>query len=209
MALRERSQEIEKELQMLTGGAADFAKLYDRYRPILLGIALSYTGNKASADDLVQDVFEKLWLNRSSLAIEDLRAYLFGMIRNRSIDWYRKQKPDVSLEEAMNRLSDAENDAAIVEKETGKQVEELIRALSPQCRTVFLLVRFERMKYREVAELLSLSEKTVENHMGRALKALRIGMQSKGHHLNSWALFLLFTQDWMMQSNFFKEGLGV
>lgn len=198
-----------QELKWLQGNAADFTRIYTRYQPLLFGIARSYLDDSAVASDMVQDVFLKLWNKRVELKIDDLRSYLFGMVRNRCMDHHRSKKQTDELHTAESVEAGDEADHAIEAKQTGKQLNEMIRALSPQCRTVFLLVRFEGLPYKEVAEILNISPKTVENHMGRALKALREGMKEGEDSLNALFIFALFTADFGNNVDFFQNLLRV
>ncbi len=202
-------KENEKELAWLRGDQAGFGQLYARYHPVLFGIARSYMNDSAAAGDAVQDVFLKLWNQRQSLKISSVKAYLFQMAKNRCMDMHRSRKSSESLNEA-GEIEAAENsDSRIETQQTGAQLKDLIKALSPQCRTVFLLVRFENLKYKEVAELLEISNKTVENHMGRALKALRLGMEEQGMSGQGMWLFALFAGDFIQHQNLFHDLLGV
>lgn len=203
------SSDKSQELKWLQGNAADFTRIYTRYQPLLFGIARSYVDDSAVASDMVQDVFLKLWNKRIELKIDDLRSYLFGMVRNRCMDHHRSLKRTDELHHAESVETGEEADHALEARQTGKQLNEMIRALSPQCRTVFLLVRFEGLPYKEVAELLNISAKTVENHMGRALKALREGMKEGDESLNALFIFALFTADFGNNVEFFQNLLGV
>ncbi|MHB1278721.1 MAG: RNA polymerase sigma factor [Bacteroidia bacterium] len=209
MPEKRTSSDNSQELKWLQGNAADFTRIYTRYQPLLFGIARSYMDDSAVASDMVQDVFLKLWNKRAELKIDDLRSYLFGMVRNRCMDHHRSLKRTDELHTAESLEAAEEADHAIEARETGKQLNDLIRALSPQCRTVFLLVRFEGLPYKEVAEILNISAKTVENHMGRALKTLREGMKEGDGSLNSLLLFALFTADLGNNADFFQMLLGV
>lgn len=169
--------------------------MYERYKNVLYGIALSYLKDKDISNDLIQDLFLTLWNKRQVLEVNDLKAYLFQMTRNRCLDQIKLRKLTENLDEVEDVAHHGTPQQELEYKETGKQLQALIQNLSPQCRTVFLLVRFEKLKYKEVAELLNLSEKTVENHMGRALKVLRTGMSKENPPL-PFVLYALFILDW-------------
>lgn len=203
------STDNSQELKWLKGSSGDFARVYTRYYPLLFGIARSYVADSAVASDMVQDVFLKLWNKRFELAIDDLRSYLFRMIRNRCMDYHRSVKSSDDLLAAETVEASGGIAEELDAKETNKQVQDIIKALSPQCRTVFLLVRFEGLPYLEVADILNISRKTVENHMGRALKALRTGMMSPDERRNDLLLFALFSLGFESNWNFFQELLGV
>ncbi|MBI1222191.1 MAG: RNA polymerase sigma-70 factor [Bacteroidetes bacterium] len=197
------------ELSLLKGDNKEFAQLYSRYYPLLIGVTRSYLPKEQAGDDLVQDVFEKLWLKRTELEIDNLRAYLFGMMRNRCLDELKRRKASSQLDQVEEMADEQEGMAKMEAKDQGTHIQELIQRLSPQCRTVFLLVRFEGMKYKEVAELLNISVKTVENHMGRALKVLRLGLDDRNASWSATAVFLLFAADFQPITNIFNDALGV
>lgn len=201
--------ENDKELAWLTGDQSSFGQLYARYHPVLFGIARSYLADSAAAGDVVQDVFLKLWNQRQTLQVTHVKAYLFQMAKNRCMDVQRSKKSSESLHEADNIEATENSDSNIETRQTGAKLTGLIKALSPQCRTVFLLVRFEKLKYKEVAELLEISNKTVENHMGRALKALRLGMEDQEMSGEGIWLFALIAGDFLQQQNIFQDLLGV
>lgn len=186
----------ELELAWLRGNEKDFSLLYDRYKHVLYGIALSYLKDTDSSDDLIQELFLTLWNKRQDLEIQNMKAYLFQMTRNRCLDYLKAQKHIEDIAEAEDLSHEQTPQQELEFKETGKRLQNLIQNLSPQCRTVFLLVRFENLKYKEVAGLLSISEKTVENHMGRALKALRLGMSNQDSPPLPFLLYALFIMDW-------------
>lgn len=201
--------ENDKELAWLKGDQQAFGLLYARYQPLLFGIARSYLDDSAEAGDVVQDVFLKLWNQRKTLIVSTVKAYLFQMVKNRCLDIFKGKRANGVLEDADEVQASEKSGDRIEAQQTGAQLKDLIKALSPQCRTVFLLVRFESMKYKEVAELLNISPKTVENHMGRALKALRLGMEEHGNGGHGMWLFALFAADFLQQHYLFHDALGV
>lgn len=206
---RHTPNDTDPEIFLLKGEAAGFARLYKHYQPLLFGIALSYLSSRSLAADAVQDVFLSLWNKRSEIEPRVLKPYIFQMMRNHSLDVLRQKKEHASLE---NMETEPETNGFTEQmdaKETGRKARDLIQALSPQCRIVFLLVRFEKLSYRETAEVLNLSVKTVENHMGRALKALRSGLDTGEHETGATALIFLFAFDFQLDTDFFLTGLGV
>ncbi len=129
------------------------------------------------AEEIVDDVFCNLWKNRTKIQISvSFKSYLMASIRNKSLDCLRKMKNE--------RNTALENAAAIPCKNSiayesmnyedlQQQIEAAIQKLPRQCKLIFLMSRDQDLKYKEIAEALNLSIKTVDTQMGRALKYLR------------------------------------
>lgn len=143
------------------------------YRP-LCGFALGYLKDADRAEDLVQDLFFRLWLDRSKLSITtSVKAYLFAAVRNRCLNAVKAGAKVRALnEEADDRLAEEER-SEDEHAERIARVQAAIEALPTERRRVFKLSRYEGLKYHEIAERLGISVKTVENQMGSALKTLR------------------------------------
>lgn len=135
------------------------------------------------AEELVQDVFLKLWTKREQLAeIETLRTYLFRAARNTALNYLRRQKLERRWQEEQGVDDDPPAsyaaDEETVEQEVAVAVQQAINKLPPRCREIFLLSRDGGLTYAEIARSLEISVKTVETQMGRALKSLRTSL----HH---------------------------
>jgi RNA polymerase sigma-70 factor, ECF subfamily len=129
------------------------------------------------AEELVSEVFLKIWCNRKRIIISSsAKSYLYTSVRNMSFDHLRKEKKSlwVNIEEAAAVSCDNFDPHKHSEfEELQVQVEKAVASLPRQCRLVFQLSRDQGMKYHEIAETLQLSVKTIETQMGRALKSLR------------------------------------
>ena len=135
------------------------------------------------AEELVQDVFLKLWSKREQLAeIETFRTYLFRAARNTALNYLRRAKLERRWREEQGTDADPPTtfaaDDETVEQEVALAVQEAINKLPPRCREIFLLSRDGGLTYAEIARSLEISVKTVETQMGRALKSLRASL----HH---------------------------
>lgn len=128
-------------------------------------------------EDLAQDVFLKLWEKRETILITtSFQAYLHRMAANEAISHLRRSKKwNEQLEiDELPPLSAAErSDSPSIEHELRAHIRQAIDRLPERCRAVFLLSRYEELSYREIAEKLDISIKTVENQMGKALKIMR------------------------------------
>ena len=128
------------------------------------------------AEELVSDVFYSIWTNRSRLQILSPKSYLYTAVRNRGFDYLRRvnRMSWCDLELAAHLPSENYTlQDALEHAELKMQISQGIGMLPRQCKIIFELSRDEGMKYREIAEELCISVKTVEAQMGRALKRLR------------------------------------
>ena len=136
------------------------------------------------AKDIVQDVFCKLWENRSVQVNVSLNGLLFTMVRNQCLQHIEKLKVREHFRQsAQLRLQEAElaffadNPSNLIQKELQEQLEKAIEKLPEKCREVFELSRFQSKKNREIADELGVSLKTVEKHISRALSQIRIELK--------------------------------
>ncbi|RMG66948.1 MAG: RNA polymerase sigma-70 factor [Bacteroidetes bacterium] len=159
-----------------------FEVLFHRYQPSLRLYALKLSSSEILAEEIVSDVFIKIWKSRQQLELRgSLRSYLFTAIRNQSLDYLRRRQRDRMVQPTCsfpdNACEDASPEDMIIYHETLEKVEAAISALPPQGQYIFRLSRDEGLKYREIAERLNLSIKTVETHMRRSLIFLRRELQ--------------------------------
>lgn len=133
------------------------------------------------AEELVSEVFLKIWSNRKQIVISSSpRSYLYTAVRNISFDHLRKEKHTTlaSLEEAASVPCDCLDPERCSEfEELQERIEVAVDRLPKQCKLVFQMSRDQGLKYNEIAERLQLSVKTIETQMGRALKSLRVSLK--------------------------------
>ena len=140
-------------------------------------IANNILSDKNAAEDVVQDVFMKLIAEKDNIEIKSsFKGYIFRAIVNAALNYSAKQKKSFVMENAalevkIGRSPDIEK--TLEQMELEELVNQAINLLPPKCKTVFILNRFENMKYKEVATYMGISVKTVENQMGKALRILR------------------------------------
>ena len=141
------------------------------YRPLCL-YALNITESYEDSEDIVQQIFVEL-LEKAvvgSLEVGNMKGYLYTVVRNRAVKYVKKDQEKVSVESAMY-LTDENILSISVEEEA--LVWNWIDALPTERRNIFLMAKQQGMKYKEIAEQLDISVKTVEGQMGKALKSLR------------------------------------
>lgn len=162
----------------------------ESYRP-LTAYAFRFVRELPTAENIVQDVFLKLWQNRHQLVITtSLAHYLFRSVRNHSLNHLDKTKVRSEYLKMQINRTEGDEDYSAFYPEIGllDKIETAIRALPTKRQEIFRMAREEGLKYREIADQLNLSVKTVETQMTLALKQLRDALKEY-HHL---VLFLLF-----------------
>lgn len=130
------------------------------------------------AEEIVQNMFLRFWEKREMLNVQtSVKAYLYKCTYNDSLNYLKHEKVKTKYQDFTVHTMDTESEAASARVELNELEGKLriaLNELPEQCRTIFQMSRFEELKYREIANQLGLSIKTVENQMGKALKLLRI-----------------------------------
>ena len=174
------------------GDRQAFEKLFKtNYRP-LTAYAFRFVRDLPTAENIVQDVFLKLWQSRENLLITtSLLHYLFRSVRNHSLNQIEKVKVRSGYQKLQIENSHNDEDFSAFYPEIGllEKIEKAISGLPEKRQEIFRLAREEGLKYREIAEQLDISVKTVEAQMTMALKQLRESLKEY-HHL---VLFFLFS----------------
>ena len=164
--------------------------IMDQWYSRLYNFAIGYLKNERNAEEVIQDVFLQLWDNREKLTDNtSINAYLFTLTRNRCIDVIRrerlliqfhtdKKEEYIYLTNSYHALSDPVLDH-IFEKEFQNEIDKTVNALPDQCQKVFYLSREKGLKNKEISELLHISQKTVETHITKALKTIRLTLEKK------------------------------
>lgn len=158
-----------------------FRELFTRHYRSLCTYAMRVVVVREIAEEVVADVFVKLWKNREQIEVHtSFEAYMYRAVRNQALDYlklrsYRCRERD-SLDAVQWNIAHADHHTPMEEiafNEFYDRVEGCISELPRQCQVIFRLSREEGLRYREIAERLQISVKTVETQMGRALKVLR------------------------------------
>lgn len=157
------------------GQSATFTRFYTSYFQKLILASDKYISDVHTAEEIVQDIFLKIWEFPENLAeVKSVKSYLYRSVINASINFTNRQK---SLEQHHLKLAAEFTDDYLTDLDEENEMIIILRAeidkLPAQCKKVFKLSRFENFKYKEIAKALDISEKTVENHIGNALKVLR------------------------------------
>lgn len=143
----------------------------------LFFFALGFLRKKEIAEEIVSDVFVKTWENRKELwRINNLKAYLFVSVKNACLSHLRKEKKDkvISIDGTDDFwFAPVEGpESEMIDKEEMEQIHRAIEQLPPKCKLAFTLAKINGMKYKEIAEVMNVSEKTVNNHLVYAIKKI-------------------------------------
>jgi RNA polymerase sigma-70 factor (ECF subfamily) len=186
--------ELEKDFlfveKLKKGDYNAYTLLMNNYYKNLCGYANLFTKDPSKSEDIVQNVFVKLWVYRKKVDSNiPIKRYLHKSVYNEFIDQYRKNKSVVSLEEKhLRTINTIIDDNSFDIEKLMTRVNNEIEKLPEKCKKVFILNKKEGLTHDEIAEYLQISKKTVEGHITRAFKILN---QKLGKKIKS-ILIILF-----------------
>jgi RNA polymerase sigma-70 factor (family 1) len=169
------------------GNEDAFEYLFLNYYNELCRYACGILKNRNISEEMVQEVFVKLWENRKELTIKSsIKAYLYRSVHNQCINYYEHiQVQQKFTSEAVKNyrdlispLTDSYPIANLLVQELEKKIDQSLSALPEQCREVFLLIRHDDLSYAEAAEKLGISVNTVKTQLQRALTRLRESLRN-------------------------------
>jgi len=160
------------------GDETAFEKMFRAYYPQLCRFAAEYVDAPSHAQDLVQDVFLRIWNRRADWTVRrSLKAYLYQAVRNRALNHIRQQDTKHDAENDLEYTADGSEHRTAADtyyKNTlSEKVDDAIDELPERRRMAFLLHRRHGFTYKEIACIMDITPKTVENQIGRALTSLR------------------------------------
>lgn len=159
-----------------------YTEIFERYKVLLYKHAYRLLGDEDEANDIISDLFLALWQKRGSLNPQvSLSAYLYGSVRNRVFDLMTHQKVIARYLDSIREFitqGHYETDELIRAKELAAIIEWEIAALPPKMREVFELSRSGEFSYKEIGEMLNITEGTVKQQVHNALKTLRLKIHS-------------------------------
>lgn len=161
-----------------------FQLIFDRYRNHVYKVAVMYIKSPALAEEIVQDIFLKLWFQRKNLTgIQSLEAWLYTITKNFVLNAIKKTAHEWMARERWLKETAQEEDNTDHKVRTGQYqqlLEQAISQLPRQQRLVYQLGKEQYLSYEEIARQLSVSPLTVKTHMARALEAIRIFLKQNG-----------------------------
>ena len=176
---------LPNEKELLSCIAADnesaFRKIYDAYRPKIYAYALRLTEHESITDDIIQDVFLKVWINRHSLVnITNFNAWLYAIARNHIADAMKAIAKERTSHKHWGRIIPIGSnhvEEAMADKENQHLLQQALNQLSPQQRLIYNLTRDAGAKHAEIAGQLNISRNTVKTHLVHALRTIRTYLQ--------------------------------
>ena len=160
-----------------------FEQLFFEYQPRLVRFAVHYL-DEETAEDIVQNVFLKLWEKKDEIALDNIQALLFQMVRNECLNELKHRA--VIGTESLDGLMEVEGseqlywqdfapdaDAVLIKDELQQQIDEALTHVSEKSREIFMMSRQQELKPKEIAEQLGITRQAVEKHINAALDALR------------------------------------
>lgn len=160
-----------------SGDAAAFGSIYRKYWYPMYRVVYRKTGRREIAEEIVQDIFTRLWRERKTLFVTDLNRYLFSAVRYETIDYYRSRilldDFDEQLED-LNLREDTTTEETILFNDLLETIDKGLEDLPEKSKEIFRLSRFQHWPVSKIAAHFKLSEKAVEYHLSKALRYLRV-----------------------------------
>ncbi len=163
-------------INQISADPAQFENVFKTHFQNLHAYANTIVRDDDDAEEIVQNVFYKLWEKRAQIKIDQsLSAYLYRSVYYESLNFLKHAKVKENFRaDAVSSAGQVTNPTDnLILKELRAKIESAVNDLPEQCRTVFQMSRYEGLRYREISDKLGISVKTVENHLGKALKVLR------------------------------------
>ncbi|QGY47575.1 RNA polymerase sigma-70 factor [Maribellus comscasis] len=172
--------ELNKKLIKLLkkGDITAFDTIYNKYCPKLHQFVFMYLKQDEDAEEIVQEVFLKIWASRAKIDVfSSFESFLFTIAYNETMSLLRKRVSDRKSKEYLKSLQQIDNADQIIDEiqfnELNKRIENLLNQLTPRQKEIYLLSRKDGLTHIEIAQKLHISESTVNNHLVKSLKFLQ------------------------------------
>jgi RNA polymerase sigma-70 factor (ECF subfamily) len=170
-----------------------FKSLFKSHFNSLCAFAISFVHDEDTAKDIVHQTFIKLWEKRDTIDLEkQVKSYLFSTVHNLCLNYIRDNKKFSKNDfdaETYNHPGQSDDQDVMEKAEFHARINKAIDSLPKKCRQIFIMNRFDEMKYQEIADKLGISIKTVEGQISKALKMLR---EQLADYITIIFLFILF-----------------
>lgn len=166
--------------QLVNGSHTVYKQLFTAWYEPLCRYAFSIVRNMDEAEDIVQKMFCKLWGQRNELKINtSVKSYLYRAVHNSCLNKVKQSKvrADHNQHYAYEMPEQEINSSSVEYSELQQQLYKALKDLPPKCREAFEMSRLQQLSYSEIANKMSISANTVENHIAKALKLLRGGLK--------------------------------
>jgi RNA polymerase sigma-70 factor (ECF subfamily) len=179
--------------RLAEGDEDAFRQLFHFYNKQLQPFVVKLTRNPAAAEEVLQEVFLKVWAHRERLAeVENPKAYIIRIVSNESIDFLQRQTKERRLAEYISKTSldgAPSPEQSFSYRETEQRLQQAIERLPEACRQIYRMSREQYKRIPEIASELNLSNSTVKNQLVKALKSIRLHL---GNLLPALAALILF-----------------
>ena len=167
------------------GDEKAFSELFHRYSDLLGTLILRFSGSKTIAEDVVQEVFLKIWMGREALSnVQNFKAFLYVIARNHALNTVRKAFQEKKLIRDLP-VATTEADDSILHKKLNEVhfgvLDDAIAQLPPQQQRIFLMSRRDHMKHKEIAKATGLSQETVKKYIQLAVASINSYVKNKIH----------------------------
>jgi RNA polymerase sigma-70 factor (family 1) len=163
---------------IINGDQVAFRQLFVLLATPLRQFAYTIIHNKEQSEEIVADVFIQFWQNRATLAhIKNLRVYLYVATKNTALNYLRKKNSEphhdffdyTHVEIATNEPNPEQ---ILITSEMRRRIDEVVQELPPKCKLIFKMAKEDRLRYREIADILNITIKTIDNQLAIALKRI-------------------------------------
>ncbi len=186
--------------KIASGSEVEFEKFFKLHYSQLYRFAMFFVKTKVLADEVVMDVFCRLWSKRKNIVtIKNMDTYLFVSVRNISYSIIKSEKKykfeDLDLFEISTLRYTKTPENSMISQENLEEINAAIESLPPKCKLIFKLLREENLKKKDVSEILNISVKTIDNQIAIAVKkiaeVLGVDLSNKNYssHIQTFLLF--------------------
>jgi RNA polymerase sigma-70 factor (ECF subfamily) len=176
------------------GDLKAFEYVFRLYYQSLCGYATKFLGDTDEAEEITQEIFTTLWTRRETIEIKlSLKSYLYRSVRNACLNYLKHQKVKnvyFAANEAFQKEEELRFSGFGDTSHLSEQIDAAIENLPEERKKIFLMSRHQELKYKEIADQLGISIKTVETQMSKALKSLRVALQE---YLPLWMVLVVET----------------
>jgi RNA polymerase sigma-70 factor (ECF subfamily) len=164
--------------KIIRGDESAFKQLFDLYYQKLFHVAFYFLKSKEQGEEVVADVFFNLWTRRAALrSVGNMESYLYITTRNQALLYLKKQQKQTEMNRsdlyALEWVPDSTTpELSLLDREYEGLIQQAVHSLPEKCREVFRLVLSDKLKHKDIAQLLNISEKTVEAHISHAYKRI-------------------------------------
>jgi len=163
------------------GDEAAFTEIYNRYWSKMLAISYNHIKDKSAAQEIVQELFVSVWNRRGAVEIDNLKNYLATAIKFLVFKQFERERRRRTIEDNINLQGNFnEEEEKIEARFLQEYINGQVEQLPEKCRMVFNYSRVENMTIPEIAKKMGISEKTVEGHLTKGLKTLKVNLKDSG-----------------------------